>query len=72
MAELIPPDYPPGTSPGEVLVFNALRRPDVGSGWIVLHSLHLPEHVRQVEGEADLGAAPFEGPHAAWGMTPFA
>src|SRR5205807_946894 len=43
--------YPPGTSPGEILVFEKLRR--CPSEWIVLHSLHIPEHVRQVEGEAD-------------------
>lgn len=53
MAHLIPPDYPPGTSPGETLVFNALQAPGTAPGWTVLHSLHLPEHVRQVEGEAD-------------------
>ena len=53
MAYLIPPDYPPGTSPGEVLVFEALREPLTGRGWTVLHSLHIPEHMRQVEGEAD-------------------
>jgi hypothetical protein len=53
LAHLIPPDYPPGTSPGEALVFNALKAPGIAPGWTVLHSLHLPEHVRQVEGEAD-------------------
>lgn len=53
MAHLIPPDYPDGTSPGEVLLFEKLRSHGVGAGWTVLHSLHLPEHVRQVEGEAD-------------------
>lgn len=53
MAHLIPPDYPPGTSPGEILVFDALRDPSAGLGWTVLHSLHLPDHVRQIEGEAD-------------------
>lgn len=51
MAELIPPHYPPDTSPGEVLVFEKLRQ--CPSEWIVLHSLHIAEHVRQVEGEAD-------------------
>lgn len=34
-------------------MFDALRDPSVGDGWTVLHSLHLPEHVRQIEGEAD-------------------
>lgn len=53
MAHLVPPDYPPATSPGEILVFDALREPAAGPGWTVLHSLHIPEHVRQVEGEAD-------------------
>jgi hypothetical protein len=51
MAHLIPPHYPPDTNPGEVLIFDKLAGcpPD----WTVLHSLHLAEHVRQVEGEAD-------------------
>jgi hypothetical protein len=53
MAHLIPPDFPQGTSPGEVLLFESLREEAVGAGWTVLHSLHLPNHVRQVEGEAD-------------------
>lgn len=51
MAQLIPPHYPADTSPGEVVVFNKLRQ--CPAQWIVLHSLHIPEHVRQVEGEAD-------------------
>jgi len=50
---MIPPDYPGGTSPGEALVFEALRPAGVAPDWTVLHSLHLPDHVRQVEGEAD-------------------
>ncbi|WP_428119284.1 NERD domain-containing protein [Candidatus Poriferisodalis sp.] len=53
MAHIIPPDYPPGTSPGETLIFDALRERTIGRTWTVLHSLHIPEHVRQVEGEAD-------------------
>lgn len=53
MAHLIPPDYPDCTSPGEALVFDALRALTVAPGWTVLHSLHIPEHVRQIEGEAD-------------------
>jgi hypothetical protein len=53
MAHLIPPDYPPGTSPGEALIFDALKPPEMAPTWTVLHSLHLPEHIRQVEGEAD-------------------
>lgn len=53
MAHLIPPDFPPGTSPGEILLFDALREAAIGPAWTVLHSLHLPDHVRQIEGEAD-------------------
>lgn len=34
-------------------MFDALRDPSAGKDWTVLHSLHLPEHVRQIEGEAD-------------------
>ncbi len=51
MAHLIPPHYPTGTSPGEVLMFQALA--SAPASWVVLHSLHIPEHVRQIEGEAD-------------------
>ena len=52
MAQLIPPHYPPVTSDGEKLVFDALCDSDVDPKWVVLHSLHIPVHVRQVEGEA--------------------
>jgi len=51
MAQLIPPHYPLDTSPGEILLFDKLR--GCPADWIVLHSLHIAEHVRQVEGEAD-------------------
>ena len=51
MAQLIPPHYPPDTSPGEIVVFDKLRA--CPADWIALHSLHIAEHVRQVEGEAD-------------------
>ena len=53
MAHLIPPDYPAGTSPGEAHLFAMLRQAGNDVGWTVLHSLHIPVHVRQVEGEAD-------------------
>lgn len=53
MAHLIPPDYPAGTSPGEAHLFAMLRQAGNDLGWTVLHSLHIPVHVRQVEGEAD-------------------
>ena len=53
MAHLIPPDYPMGTSPGEALLFSAFQETGMAPAWTVLHSLHLSEHVRQIEGEAD-------------------
>lgn len=53
MAQMIPPGYPAGTSLGERFAFEALRGPEVEPSWVVLHSVHLPDHVRQVDGEAD-------------------
>lgn len=53
MARMIPSYIDVADSPnGEVEVFELLRieGPD---NWIVLHSLDLPKHVRQVEGEVD-------------------
>lgn len=53
MARLIPSSCPISAPPGEQLVFRRLRDdPDTGS-WIVLHSLDLAKHLRNVAGEAD-------------------
>ena len=50
---MIPPLCPQSAAPGEQALFRALAEaPDTGS-WVVLHSLWLANHVRQVEGEAD-------------------
>jgi len=54
MARMVPPliskvDSPPG----EVEVFDLLRTDGVTKDWIVLHSLDIPQHIRQVQGELD-------------------
>lgn len=44
---------PESAPPGEKGVFAALQASVATNGWVVLHSLALADHVRQVEGEAD-------------------
>src|SRR5437762_16292 len=52
MARLIPPVAPGDLkSPGESLLFRLFSSD--ASNWTVLHSLDLPDHIRQVSGEAD-------------------
>ncbi|OKK07661.1 hypothetical protein AMK26_00765 [Streptomyces sp. CB03234] len=54
MARMIPPAYDPQTtSPGEREVFERLRDDPDTEGWIVLHSLGIAAHPRQIQGEAD-------------------
>ena len=48
-AAVLPEDAPPG----ETALFNVLARSPETNDWIVLHSLAIASHVRQVEGEAD-------------------
>ncbi|NNH75579.1 ATP-binding domain-containing protein [Nocardia uniformis] len=50
---MIPPYCPEDAPPGEVALFHALGSSTETNGWIVLHSLAIASHVRQVEGEAD-------------------
>jgi len=50
---MMPPFCPDSAPPGEHEVFSALAADPHTGGWIVLHSLCLAEHVRQVQGEAD-------------------
>ena len=53
MARMIPAVIDASHSPpGEVEIFTLLRDRAPGS-WTVLHSLDLPQHKRQIEGEAD-------------------
>lgn len=53
MARMMPAYCPASAPPGESALFVALAADPATDGWIVLHSLALAEHVRQVEGEAD-------------------
>lgn len=54
MARMIPPLIPATCrSNGEREVFTRLRDEQAARNWTVLHSLHIANHLRQVEGEAD-------------------
>lgn len=54
MARMIPATVDPETpSPGERDVFHRLQSDPVAEGWIVIHSLNLPHHSRQISGELD-------------------
>jgi ATP:corrinoid adenosyltransferase len=54
MARMIPPTFSgKTTSPGEKQLFQRLKEDPNTSEWIVLHSLDIAHHIRQIEGEAD-------------------
>ena len=53
MARMMPAYCPEGAPPGEKALFQALASGSATNSWIVLHSLGIANHVRQVEGEAD-------------------
>lgn len=53
MARMIPNFCPAEAPPGELALFRSLAEDPSTEGWIVLHSLAIADHVRQVEGEAD-------------------
>lgn len=50
---MMPAYCPADAPPGEKAVYAALRDSAGTEGWVVLHSLGIADHVRQVEGEAD-------------------
>lgn len=50
---MMPAFCPDDAPPGEKAVYAALRDSEGTDGWLVLHSLGIADHVRQVEGEAD-------------------
>lgn len=50
---MMPPVILDGAPPGEKAVFHALAGASGTDEWVVLHSLGIADHVRQVEGEAD-------------------
>jgi hypothetical protein len=49
----MPPYCPDSAPPGERALFDALASHPATDDWIVLHSLCIASHVRQVQGEAD-------------------
>lgn len=54
MARMIPPTIPASCpSPGEQEIFTKLKQEEATRDWIVLHSLDIAQHLRQVAGEAD-------------------
>ena len=52
-ARMLPSFCPSDAPPGEQEVFGMLARDAGATGWIVLHSLDLVDHVRATQGEAD-------------------
>lgn len=50
---MMPAFCPDDAPPGEKAVYAALRDSEGTDQWLVLHSLGIADHVRQVEGEAD-------------------
>ncbi|MFF0284291.1 ATP-binding domain-containing protein [Rhodococcus aetherivorans] len=50
---MMPPYCPDDAPPGERALFKALAASGETEGWIVLHSLAIASHIRQVQGEAD-------------------
>ena len=53
MARMMPSYCPLESPPGERTLFNALASSPSTNNWIVLHSLGIASHVKQIEGEAD-------------------
>lgn len=53
MARMIPAYCPGNAPPGERRLYGALAASPDTDGWIVLHSLAIANHIKQVEGEAD-------------------
>ena len=50
---MMPPYCPEHAPPGEHALFEALAGHPETEDWIVMHSLAIAEHTRQVQGEAD-------------------
>src|SRR5260370_15147655 len=53
VARMMPPYCPDSAPPGERALFDVLASDPATTDWIVLHSLCIASHVRQVQGEAD-------------------
>jgi hypothetical protein len=50
---MMPAFCPDDAPPGEKEIYSALRESSDTEGWLVLHSLGIANHIRQVQGEAD-------------------
>jgi len=50
---MYPSTISPGSPPGEMEIFRRLKNDPETSGWTVLHSLDIANHISQVSGEAD-------------------
>ena len=53
MARMMPAYCPDGAPPGERELYAELAKSPNTADWIILHSLAIADHVKQVEGEAD-------------------
>lgn len=53
MARMMPSFCPDDAPPGEKAIYAALQESSDTDAWLVVHSLGIADHVRQVEGEAD-------------------
>ncbi len=54
MARMIPPHISPDCpSPGEIKLFHKIRNEHGTEDWIILHSLDISNHIKQVSGECD-------------------
>ena len=53
MARMMPAYCPDGAPPGERELYAELAKSPDTADWIILHSLAIADHVKQVEGEAD-------------------
>ena len=53
MARMMPAYCPRGAPPGERELYAEFARSPNTADWIILHSLAIADHVKQVEGEAD-------------------
>jgi hypothetical protein len=54
MARMFPPNIYSGCpSPGEIEIFSRLQSDPSTTNWIVLHSLDIADHIKQISGEID-------------------
>lgn len=51
--KLLPPSIPDSAPPGEKVVFKKFEFDEHFNKWVVLHSLHVAEHVKTIAGELD-------------------